>query len=51
VSWKVLDAPLVDAIGEALGGVLAILVIVSVIGEVRKSRRTRFHDPEDFSVP
>jgi hypothetical protein len=39
VSWMLLDSPLVDAIGEAAGGVVAILVIVSVIGEVRRSRR------------
>jgi hypothetical protein len=51
VSWWMLGSPLVDAIGEAAGGVVAVLVIVSAIGEVRRSRRTHSHDHEDFPVP
>jgi hypothetical protein len=35
----VLDSPVVDAVGEGAGGVLSVLVIVSVVGEVRRSRR------------
>lgn len=38
VSWIVLDSPLVDALGEAFGGVLALLVMISIVGSMRKSR-------------
>ncbi len=37
VSWHVLGSPLVDAVGEAAGGVLALLVVVSVVGAVRRA--------------
>jgi hypothetical protein len=36
VSWRVLGSPLVDAVGEAAGGILALLVIVSIFGAVRR---------------
>jgi hypothetical protein len=39
VSWLVLDSPVVDAVGEAAGGVVAVLVLVSVVGALRRSRR------------
>jgi hypothetical protein len=39
VSWRVLGSPVVDAVGEAAGGVVAVLVLVSVVGAVRHSRR------------
>ena len=41
VSWVVLDSPAVDAAGEAAGGVLALLVVVSAVGALRRSRRHR----------
>jgi hypothetical protein len=37
VSWLALDSPVVDAAGEAAGGVLAVLVVVSVVGALRRS--------------
>jgi hypothetical protein len=40
VSRFVLGSPVVDAIGEAAGGVVAVLVLVSVVGAVRRSRRS-----------
>jgi hypothetical protein len=39
VAWWVLGSPLVDAIGEAAGGALAVLVVVSFVGALRASRR------------
>jgi hypothetical protein len=49
VSWIGLGSPVVDAVGEAAGGVVAVLVLVSVFGAVRRSRRpgvSRVHDHE-----
>jgi hypothetical protein len=39
VSWRVLRSPLIDAVGEAAGSVFLALLIVSVIGALRRSRR------------
>jgi hypothetical protein len=39
VSWLVLKSPVVDAVGEAAGGVVTVLVVVSVFGAFRRSRR------------
>lgn len=41
VSRFVLGSPVVDAIGEAAGGVVAVLVLVSVVGALRRSRSRR----------
>jgi hypothetical protein len=38
VSWLVLKSPVVDAVGEAAGGVVTVLVVVSVFGAFRRSR-------------
>jgi hypothetical protein len=38
VSWLVLKSPIVDAVGEAAGGVVTVLVVVSVFGAFRRSR-------------
>jgi peptidoglycan/LPS O-acetylase OafA/YrhL len=38
VSWAVLHSPVMDAVGEALGGVLLILVLLSALGALRRSR-------------
>lgn len=38
VSWAMLDSPVVDAVGETLGGVMLVLVVVSVVGAVRRGR-------------
>lgn len=38
VSWLALNSPVLDAAGEAAGGVLTLLVLVSVVGAVRRSR-------------
>jgi hypothetical protein len=35
VSWLVLGSPLTDAIGETVGSLAAILLIVSIIGAAR----------------
>lgn len=37
VSWLVLGSPLTDAIGETVGSLAVILLIVSVIGAARAS--------------
>ncbi|WP_433611249.1 hypothetical protein ACQP2P_43715 [Dactylosporangium sp. CA-139114] len=34
VSWLVLKSPLTDAIGETMGSLAAVMLIVSVIGSV-----------------
>ncbi|MDG6107565.1 hypothetical protein Daura_49205 [Dactylosporangium aurantiacum] len=39
VSWLVLGSPLTDAIGETVGSLAAILLIVSIIGAARSSTR------------
>jgi hypothetical protein len=39
MSWLVLDSPLVDAIGETAGSVALGLVLVSILGALRRSRR------------
>jgi hypothetical protein len=39
VSWLALKSPVLDAIGEAAGGVVTVLVVVSVFGAFRRSRR------------
>jgi hypothetical protein len=38
VSWLVLKSPVVDAVGEAAGGVVTVLFVVSVFGAFRRSR-------------
>ncbi len=38
VSWVVLNSPVVDALGEALGGVALVLVLVSIFGALLRSR-------------
>lgn len=38
VSWAIMDSPIVDALGEALGGMTFVLLIVSVVGVLRKAR-------------
>lgn len=35
VSWVVFDSPVIDALGEAFGGVAVLLVVVSLFGAVR----------------
>jgi hypothetical protein len=35
VSWAVFDSPVIDALGEAFGGVAVLLVVVSIVGAVR----------------
>jgi hypothetical protein len=39
VSWLMLKNPVVDAVGETAGGVVTVLVVVSVFGAFRRSRR------------
>jgi hypothetical protein len=39
MSWLVLDSPLIDAIGETGGSVALGLVLVSILGALRRSRR------------
>jgi hypothetical protein len=39
VAWRLLGKPFPDALGEAAGGVLAMLVVVAVAGAVVRSRR------------
>jgi hypothetical protein len=39
VSWLMMKSPIVDAVGEAAGGVVTVLVVVSVFGAFRRSRR------------
>jgi hypothetical protein len=39
MSWLVLDSPLIDAIGETVGSVALGLVLVSILGALRRSRR------------
>jgi hypothetical protein len=38
VSWRVLHYQLLDAIGQAAGSALALLLIASIVGAVRRSR-------------
>jgi hypothetical protein len=38
-AWRVLNAPLLDAVGEAAGAVFLGLLIVSVVGALSRSRR------------
>jgi hypothetical protein len=38
VSWLLMGSPVTDAVGEAAGGVAAVLVLVSVVGAIRQSR-------------
>ncbi len=38
-SWRVLRSPLIDAVGEAAGSVFLALLIVSVLGALRRSRK------------
>ena len=39
VSWIVLKSPLADAIGETAGSLSVALVLVSVVGSLRRSGR------------
>jgi hypothetical protein len=39
VSRWALGSPVVDAAGEAAGGVMTLLLLVSVVGSLRRSRR------------
>jgi len=36
VSWQVLKSPLTDAVGETVGSLAAVLLIVSVVGAIRR---------------
>jgi hypothetical protein len=38
VSWVVLDSPVVDAVGEAAGGVTVVLLVMAVIGSLLRSK-------------
>jgi hypothetical protein len=38
VSWLAMKSPIVDAVGEAAGGVVTVLVVMSVVGAFRRSR-------------
>ncbi|GAA0745618.1 hypothetical protein Drose_20110 [Dactylosporangium roseum] len=38
VSWRVLGKPLVDAVGETVGGVSVVLLGIAVISAARASR-------------
>ena len=38
VSWTILDSPLIDAVGEATGGVMVILLMVAIFGSLLRSR-------------
>jgi uncharacterized MnhB-related membrane protein len=37
VSWRMLRSPVVDAIGEAAGGTLLVLLIISFAGALRQT--------------
>jgi hypothetical protein len=39
LAWLVLHAPLIDAVGEAAGSLALGLVIISLVGSLRRSRR------------
>lgn len=41
VAWLVLDRNVVDALGESIGSAFAILVLVSLVGAFRRSRKRR----------
>jgi hypothetical protein len=36
VSWQVLKSPLTDAVGETVGSLAAVLLIVSIVGAIRR---------------
>ena len=36
VSWRVLKSPLTDAVGETVGSLAAVLLIVSIVGAIRR---------------
>ena len=36
VSWQVLGSPFADAVGETVGSLAAVLLIVSIVGAIRK---------------
>jgi len=36
VSWRVLDSPLIDAVGETLGALAVLLIVVSLAGALRR---------------
>jgi hypothetical protein len=38
VSWVVLDSPVVDAVGESVGGVMLTLLMLSIFGSLLRSR-------------
>jgi hypothetical protein len=38
VSWAVLDSPVVDAVGESVGGVMLVLLMLSIFGSLLRSR-------------
>lgn len=37
VSYQVLDSPFIDAVGETLGGMAVVLLLVSIFGAMRGS--------------
>ncbi|MBT8226752.1 MAG: hypothetical protein KJO75_14835 [Dactylosporangium sp.] len=38
VSWVFLNSSIVDALGEAVGGVMLVLLIVSIVGALGRAR-------------
>jgi hypothetical protein len=36
ISWVVLSSPLTDAIGETIGSLVVVLLLVSIVGAVRR---------------
>jgi hypothetical protein len=47
LSHMVMKTPAVDAVVEALGVMLALLVVASVVGSVTRARRDRNRGPVD----
>ena len=37
VSWLVLDSPVIDAVGETAGATLLALVLISIVGALRRT--------------
>lgn len=36
ISWQVLKSPLTDAVGETVGSLAAVLLILSIVGAIRR---------------